>query len=99
MLQIDKKEEGKTLTIALTGKLDSVSAPEFEEILEESLEGVDRLILDLKELKYTSSAGLRVILEAYKTMIERNGMVVKNPDSVVRKIFDSVGFSNFLDIE
>lgn len=99
MLQVDKQKDGNTLIMSLTGKLDPISAPELKEVFENAMVDVEKLILDLQELEYTSSAGLRVILEMYKTMADKEGMLVRNVNETVMKVFDSVGFSRFLEIE
>ena len=99
MLSVNKEFDGNVMTMSLSGRLDVVSAPELKGILNDSLDGVERLVLDLEELEYTSSAGLRVFLEAYKTMAERDGMSIKNVNEMVMKVFDSVGFSKFMKIE
>lgn len=99
MLQVDKQKDGNTLIMSLTGKLDTISAPELKEVFENAMVDVEKLILDLQELEYTSSAGLRVILEMYKTMADKEGMLVRNVNETVMKVFDSVGFSRFLEIE
>ena len=67
---------GKTLTAALGGRLDTTTAPELEAKLKSSLDGVDELILDFKDLEYISSAGLRVLLSTQKIMMKRGGMKV-----------------------
>lgn len=53
---------GTELTAAIEGRLDTLTAPEFEEKLEPELEDTEKLVLDLAELEYISSAGLRVLL-------------------------------------
>ena len=71
MLNIEKKQDGKNLTVALTGRLDTVTAPELESELASALDDVENLIIDMKDLEYISSAGLRVLLTAQKTMNQR----------------------------
>ena len=60
-MRIDQTLNGHQLTIALTGRLDTVTAPDFEQALTKSLDGVTALILDFSDLEYISSAGLRTV--------------------------------------
>jgi len=99
MLNIEKKTEGKELVLALSGRLDTVTAPELESVLKESIEGAESLEFDMTELEYISSAGLRVLLSAQKTMSKQGSMVLKNVNEDVREIFDVTGFSDILTIE
>ena len=63
-MTISKKQEGSDLEIALEGRLDTMTAPELEAELSQSLGGADSLVLDFSKLDYISSAGLRVLLSA-----------------------------------
>ena len=99
MLNINKETDGNNLTIALSGRLDTTTAPELEGELKASLDGVTALIMDCKELEYISSAGLRVLLSAQKTMNKQGSMVVKNASDAVKEIFEVTGFSDILTIE
>ena len=76
-MNINKSANGTELTMAIVGRLDTVTAPEFEAELKASIGGVESLILDLAELEYTSSAGLRIILMAQKIMNKQGKMIVK----------------------
>ena len=67
-MTIEKKVNNEELTITLGGRLDTVTAPSLEEELKVSLEGIKKLVLDFGALEYISSAGLRVLLMAQKTM-------------------------------
>ena len=98
-MEIIKTLEGNTLTIALTEKLDTNSAPELEEVLSRSLDGVEKLIFDFKKLNYLSSAGLRVLLNAQKEMSKKGCMIIRHVNDVIMDIFDMTGFSTILTIE
>ena len=84
--------------IRVSGRLDTVTAPEFESVLQTELGGIDTLTLDLAELEYISSAGLRTLLVAKKMMSERKGLSVINANETVREIFDITCFSEVLEI-
>ncbi|MBR2717616.1 MAG: STAS domain-containing protein [Oscillospiraceae bacterium] len=100
MLNIYKNnEEGNALTIALEGRLDTITAPELEKELNACLGGAETLILDLSKLDYISSAGLRVVFSAHKAMAAKGGMKVTHANEIVTEVFDVTGFSGILNIE
>ena len=98
-MTINKTMNGNALTIALEGRLDTTTAPELERALKESLDGAQELIMDFSKLDYISSAGLRVLLSAHKTMRTKGGMKVVNVNEIVKEVFDVTGFADILDIE
>ena len=99
MLNIEKVADGSKLVIKLEGRLDTTTAPQLEEGLKGNLDGVKELEFDLEKLEYISSAGLRVLLSAQKTMNTQGSMVVKNSIEEIKEIFDVTGFSDILTIE
>ncbi|MCR5474757.1 MAG: STAS domain-containing protein [Lachnospiraceae bacterium] len=99
MLNISKNANDSSLEVALEGRLDTSTAPELEEALKDSLEGVTELTLDLKSLEYISSAGLRVLLSTQKIMNKQGSMVIANASEEVKEIFDVTGFSDILTIK
>ena len=99
MLNIEKKTNGSELTIALTGRLDTTTAPELESEIKQSLAGVTVLNIDMEALEYISSAGLRVLLSTQKIMNKQGSMVIKNASDEVKEIFEVTGFSDILTIE
>ena len=98
-MNIIKNKDGSKLTLALEGRLDTTTAPQLETELKASVEGVTALVLDLAELAYISSAGLRVVLMAQKIMNKQGTMVVRNVDPNVLEVFEVTGFSDILTIE
>ena len=99
MLSINKTTEGSKLTVALSGRLDTTTAPELEKSLQESLSGVTELVMDLNALEYISSAGLRVLLSAQKIMMKQGSMTVTHVSETVMEIFEVTGFVDILTIE
>ena len=97
-MKINKNLEGNNLTVSLEGRLDTNTAPELEKELE-SLDGVQNLIFDFKDLEYISSAGLRIILALQKIMNNKGSMVIKNVRDDVREVFEITGFSDIITIE
>ena len=98
-MNINKKLNGSELLFELEGSIDSTSAPELDKVINESIKDVESLILDFKNVDYISSAGLRVLLVAYKTMAKQGKMVVRHPNSNVMDICSMTGFDNILTIE
>ena len=98
-MTIIKNQNGNTLDISLEGRLDTTTAPELEKELKNSMDDVEKLTMDLNNLEYISSAGLRVLLMAHKTMVKKEGMIVKNVNEIVKEIFEITGFSDILTIE
>lgn len=96
---INKNLNGNTLVIAPAGRIDTQTAPELEKELKQSLDGVETLIFDFSEVEYISSAGLRVLLVAQKTMHQQGSMKVTNANEIVKEVFEVTGFANILNIE
>ena len=99
MLNITKTTEGTKLIVALEGKIDSNTAPEFDAEVHESLEGMDSLVIDMEKLRYLSSAGLRALLTLQKQMLERDGMTLTNVNDAILEVFDFTGFDDVFSIE
>lgn len=98
-MQITSDKNGSALTVNVSGRVDTATAPELEKYINENTSDVKELILDLKDMDYTSSAGLRVFLKAQKLMNAQGSMKVKNVQSAVMEIFEMTGFSDILCIE
>ena len=99
MLNITKSIENGSAVFALAGRLDTVTAPELERALQESLAGVNELTLDFEKLDYISSAGLRVLLSAQKQMNRQGSMKLVHVGEIVMEVFEVTGFSDILTIE
>lgn len=98
-MNIDMKRDGTALTVALEGRLDTRTAPELDDAIKASTDGITDLVFDLEALEYISSAGLRVLLSAQKVMNKQGSMVVKNVNESVMDIFEVTGFTDILTIE
>lgn len=97
-MDIQKQQTGSSLTLTLSGRLDSVTAPTLEAEIRE-LSGITELTLDFAGLQYISSAGLRVLLAAQKTMNKQGKMVIRSVCPEIMEVFDITGFSDILTIE
>ncbi len=99
-MNINITRNGNELTVALEGRLDTLTSPDLEEELEDKLDDVEMLIFDFSGLEYISSAGLRVLVGAAQAIDENDGdMVIRNLSVPVRDVFDVTGFSDAFDIE
>ena len=98
-MTIEKKANGSELTLTLTGRLDTITAPRLEAELKASLSGVTDLHMDFAALEYISSAGLRTILAAQKIMNRQGSMVIHNVNETVSEVFEITGFTDILTIE
>ena len=98
-MTIEKNVNGTELNIKVIGRLDTTTAPQLETEVKLNIVGVKKLVLDFAELAYLSSAGLRVLLAAHKTMSKQGEMVIKNVNETINEIFDVTGFIDILTIE
>ena len=98
-MKITTMQNGTNLTISLEGRLDTVTSPELEAELKNSMDAAESLTLDFSNLDYISSAGLRVLLSAHKLMSRKGGMKVTNVNEIVKEVFDVTGFADILTIE
>ena len=97
-MTITKIEVDNELTVALSGRLDTTTAPELEAELKSDIDGKTLLTFDLTELEYISSAGLRVLMWAQRIMNSQGEMKVCHVNEMVGEIFDVTGFSEILTI-
>ena len=98
-MTITTTRNGSALTLQLEGRLDTTTSPQLEAELSASLDGVKQLTLDLQQLAYLSSAGLRVILGAQKRMNKQGHMVVRHVNETIMEVFEVTGFVDILTIE
>ena len=98
-MTIDKNLNGTSMEITIEGRLDTMTSPQLEEELKTSLEGITDLTFDFEKLEYISSAGLRVLLSAQKTMNKQGSMKIVHVSEPVMDVFDVTGFVDILTIE
>ena len=94
-MDINKKVEGGKMTIQLSGRLDTTTAPELEKVLD--FTGINSVLFDIEDLQYVSSAGLRVILMVQNNM--KGNFTIKNVKPEIMEIFEITGFVDILNIE
>ena len=98
-MTLEKFKSNEELTVLLGGRLDTTTAPLFEEELRNNLDNIERLVLDMEQLEYLSSAGLRVLLAAQKRMSKQGQMLLKHVPEIIMDIFEVTGFVDILTIE
>ena len=98
-MTIEKNLNGTELTVSIVGRLDTTTAPQLEAEFKQSVNGVEKLVLDFAALEYLSSAGLRVLLAAQKVMNKQGEMIIKNVNDTINEIFEVTGFIDILTIK
>ena len=98
-MTIEKKINGETVTLIVSGRLDTQTAPELEAELDSILSGTKELTFDMTNLEYVSSAGLRVILKAQKAMNAQGSMKLTGVNDSIMEVFDITGYLDILTIE
>ena len=87
------------ITLELDGKIDAESAPQFEKEIDSVIDKADSLVLDMSDLEYISSAGLRVLLKAHKALSKKEGLTLTNVPKTILKILEITGFTDFLSLQ
>jgi len=96
-MEIIKTVESETMTMAVVGRLDAVTSLQFDAEVANVPAEVKRLVFDFARLDFVSSAGLRVIVNAYKAMKDREGGVtVVNPNATVMNVLRLTGLAAVL---
>ena len=98
-MTIEKKINNDAVTLIVSGRLDTQTAPELEAELDAVLSGLKELTFDMTNLEYVSSAGLRVILKAQKAMNAQGAMKLTGVNDSIMEVFDITGFLDILTIE
>lgn len=99
-MDIKQSKEGELLMVALSGRLDTNTSPELQDTLAPEIEGVKKVEIDLTELDYVSSAGLRVLLFLHKQCaLKGAALSLLNCNDMTKDIFKMTGFDSFLDIK
>ena len=98
-MTIEIKRNTEEPIIKLVGRLDTTTAPALDKTINEDIAGTKNLVLDVKDLEYISSAGLRVLLGAQKKMQKIGSMKVTNVREEVMEVFEMTGFADILVIE
>ena len=98
-MNVKKKKTGDALTAVISGRIDTNTAPELRDELQQSLNDVSTVTLDFKDVNYVSSAGLRVLLYLHQQLSSKGGLKLVNVKSEVNDVFEVTGFNEILDYE
>lgn len=97
-MTIEIKRNAEETKIELVGRLDTTTAPALDKTINDDIGDTKSLVIDLKNLEYISSAGLRVLLGAQKKMQKVGSMKVTNVCEEVMEVFEMTGFADILTI-
>lgn len=99
-MEINGTKNGEALDVVLSGRLDTNTSPELETYLRENLPGVTNLAIDLTDVQYVSSAGLRVFLYAHKELAKvGSALVLRHPNEYIADVLEATGFTDILTVE
>lgn len=98
-MKIDKDFRESTLEVTVQGRLDAISAPQFEEDVAGSLDGITKLVIGMGEVEYLSSAGLRALLYLQQLMEEKGELIIRDVPPIVKDIFELTGFTEIVTVE
>ena len=94
---INRGQEGE---LVLEGRLDTLTAPEAEEVFNQMAERFEKIVLNMAGLEYVSSAGLRTLKRLHMAMKKKNGsLVLTNVRKMVMEVFEMTGFAGLLKCE
>lgn len=98
-MEIKKTITGSKMVLVLSGRLDTNTSPQLEAAIKEDISSIELLEIDLVDLAYISSAGLRVLLSAQKIMNKQGDMIIRNVNEDIMDVFEVTGFVDILNIE
>lgn len=93
------KKDGTKATVAVSGRIDTTTAPELEQVLDAEISDVLDLTIDFDELEYISSAGLRLLLMLQKNLSGKGSFKIVNVSDFVMEVFEMTGFKDIITIE
>jgi len=99
-MTINVERDFELVTLAITGRLDTTTAPNLATVISELSEDTKELIFDMSGVEYISSAGIRVLLGAYKKMNSNQGtMRMEKVNDMVYEVFEMTGLLEMLESE
>lgn len=98
-MNITFEKNSENMTVFLEGRLDTTTAPQLENFLNENTSGIADLVFDFAKLEHISSAGLRVVLSSHKKMSKTGSLKLINVSNEVMEVFNVTGFSDILTIK
>lgn len=98
-MDVELTRDSGSLLATVSGRINTATAPDLESQLLSALGGTTDLTIDMKDVLYISSAGLRVILTVQKVMSRQGSFKLRNLRPEVFEVFEMTGFSQFITIE
>ena len=99
-MTINVERDFELVTLGITGRLDTTTAPNLETVVKDLSSDTKELVFNMSELEYISSAGIRVLLAAYKKMTSNDGIMrIEKTNEIVREVFEMTGLSGMLEQE
>ena len=98
-MTVDISKEQNRWTVALAGRLDTITAPQLEAALDRLDPQVREIVFDLSQLSYLSSSGLRVLVTVHKKLSGSGKLIIRQATKPVMDVFDITGFSGILNFE
>ncbi|MCR5467349.1 MAG: STAS domain-containing protein [Lachnospiraceae bacterium] len=99
-MTIQETRDGDVVQLFIDGRVDTTNAPELQQAILNAFQKGSKVILDMKDLAYISSAGLRALLIGQKTAASKGGVQkLVNVGEMIMEIFETTGFSDILNIE
>ena len=97
-MTINVERDFELVTLEITGRLDTTTAPNLESVVNELSEDTKELVFDMSGVEYISSAGIRVLLGAYKKMNTNHGIMrIEKANDMVREVFEMTGLLELLE--
>ena len=97
-MTINVERDFELVTLEITGRLDTTTAPNLESVICELPEDTKELIFDMSGVEYISSAGIRVLLAAYKKMNLNQGRArIEKVNDMVREVFEMTGLLELIE--
>ena len=97
-MTINVERDYELVVLEITGRLDTTTAPNLDTVINELSEDTKELILDMGGLEYISSAGIRVVLSAYKKMMSNQGIMrITKANEMVRDVFEMTGLLQMIE--
>ena len=97
-MTINVERDFELVTLGITGRLDATTAPNLEAVINELSKDIKELVFDMSELEYLSSAGIRVLLFAYKKMSLNQGVMrIEKVNDIVREVFEMTGLLQMIE--
>lgn len=99
-MTINVERDFELVTLGISGRLDTTTAPNLETVIHDLPADTKEIVFDMSALEYISSAGIRVLLGAYKKMnLSQGAMRIEKANELVREVIDMTGLSQMLDVE